>query len=100
MEKCRRESTPEPPMLFWRDRARGGEKGLTRGPEINNFNSRRREPVEQHRAAETILRRASFFGTHAPRDKENQPEKARRERPAGGDRTKGQSAALAGSQCT
>jgi hypothetical protein len=25
-------------------------------------------------AAETILRRAGFFGTHAPRDKENQPE--------------------------
>src|ERR1700726_3433714 len=24
--------------------------------------------------AETILRRASFFGTHAPRDKANQPE--------------------------
>src|SRR5664280_1867230 len=29
--------------------------------------------------AETILRRARFFGTHAPRDKENQPEKCRRE---------------------
>src|ERR1019366_7927385 len=29
--------------------------------------------------AETILRRASFFGTHAPRDQENQPEKCRRE---------------------
>src|ERR1700684_3100863 len=26
-----------------------------------------------------ILRRASLFGTHAPRDKENQPEKCRRE---------------------
>src|SRR5674476_1683699 len=29
--------------------------------------------------AETILRRARFFGTHAPRDQENQPEKCRRE---------------------
>src|SRR5674536_300418 len=29
--------------------------------------------------AATILRRARFFGTHAPRDKENQPEKCRRE---------------------
>src|ERR1700676_5128422 len=29
--------------------------------------------------AETMLRRASIFGTHAPRDKENQPEKCRRE---------------------
>src|SRR5665647_1885568 len=29
--------------------------------------------------AETILRRARYFGTHAPRDKENQPEKCRRE---------------------
>src|SRR6202790_4423236 len=38
---------------------------------------RRPEPVAQHRAAETKkpkLRRASFFGPHAPRDKENQPE--------------------------
>src|SRR6202051_405436 len=29
--------------------------------------------------AETIFRRARFFGTHAPRDKENQPAKCRRE---------------------
>src|ERR1019366_7857660 len=29
--------------------------------------------------AETILRHARFSGTHAPRDKENQPEKCRRE---------------------
>src|SRR6202021_2105616 len=43
---------------------------------------RRPDPVEQHRAAKTNkpkLRRARFFGTHAPRDKENQPEKCRRE---------------------
>src|ERR1019366_4827259 len=48
--------------------------------------SRRPDPVEQHRAAETNkpkLRRARFFGTHAPRDKgippaRNAGEKARR----------------------
>jgi hypothetical protein len=42
---------------------------------------RRPEPVEQQRAAEAKLRRARFFGTHAPRDKENHPAspKCRRE---------------------
>src|ERR1022692_1752977 len=68
-------ATGRPRPGHQRPRARGGEKGLTRGPEINKSKSRRPEPVEQHRAAETILRRARFFGTHAPRDKENQPEK-------------------------
>jgi hypothetical protein len=34
---------------------------------------RRPEPVEQQRAAEALLRRVRFFGTHAPRDKENHP---------------------------
>src|SRR5450755_4759499 len=72
-------ATGRPRPGHQRPRARGGEKGLTRGPEISKSKSRRPEPVEQHRAAETILRRASFFGTHAPRDKENQPEKCRRE---------------------
>ncbi len=40
---------------------------------------RRPEPVEQHRAGRNHIsqpqfRRARFFGTHAPRDQENQPE--------------------------
>ena len=67
-------ATGRPRPGHQRPRARKGEKRLTRGPEINKSKSRRPEPVEQHRAAETIFRRASFFGTHAPRDKENQPE--------------------------
>jgi len=42
---------------------------------------RRPEPVEQQRAAEAKLRRARFFGTHAPRDKRTIPpaRKCRRE---------------------
>src|ERR1035437_1345492 len=79
-------------------------KGLTRGPEIIKSKSATAPPATSpscglqplHRPggpsrsssiapAETILRRARFFGTHAPRDKENHPtspknagEKARR----------------------
>ena len=64
-----------------------------RGPEINKTKSATAPPATSpscglqplHRPggpsrsssiapAETIFRRARFFGTHAPRDKENQPE--------------------------
>src|SRR5664280_2089449 len=102
-EKCRRESTPETRCCFgathlvgelprsngqttaWPSapsRAKGDKIGERGGPEIIKSKSRRPDPVEQHRAGETNkpkLRRARFFGTHAPRDKENQPEKCRRE---------------------
>jgi hypothetical protein len=47
---------------------------------------RRPEQVEQQRAAEGLLRRARFFGTRAPRDKERQPKKPLT-RPNSGDRS-------------
>src|SRR5258708_4477218 len=73
-----------------------------RGPEINKPKSatappatsaaaappRRPEPVEQHRPAEANkpkLRRARFFGTHAPRDQENPPEMPERKHAAAPD---------------
>jgi hypothetical protein len=42
---------------------------------------RRPEQVEQHRAAEALIRRAGFLGHHPPRDKEHHPAsgKCRRE---------------------
>src|SRR6202166_2533470 len=94
-------------MLFWRDPSRWRSYPVATGrprpghqrprarvrvtDKVNagarksiNLNSVNLNPGGPSRSssiapAETILRRARFFGTHAPRDKENQPEKCRRE---------------------
>ena len=47
-------------------------------------------PVEQHRGGRNHIsqpkfRRARFFGTHAPRDRENQPEMPERKHAGGAD---------------
>src|ERR1019366_8757734 len=63
---------PRPGHQRPRARKRGARKSINLNPGGPSRSS-------SSAPAETILRRASFFGTHPPRDKENQPEKCRRE---------------------
>src|SRR6202020_710952 len=50
-----------------------GNRGARKSVNLNPGGPSRSSSIAP---AETILRRASFFGTHAPRDKENQPRNA------------------------
>src|ERR1700688_4366103 len=54
---------------------RGARKSINLNPDLDLLSSPSRS--SSIAPAETIFRRARFFGTHAPRDKENQPAKCK-----------------------
>src|ERR1019366_7083749 len=74
-------SLPSDPVATGRprpghQRPRARKRGARKSVNLNPGGPSRSSSIAP---AETILRRARFFGTHAPRDKEHQPEKCRRE---------------------